>query len=184
MSRSLFALVSFTLISFVVMRSPDSTQAVPVSAWRPLPLTVKNEVPESCPVTKPPTPPFVPPSPYPQETGPDGFWIGTNKLWIGLRRNGTWEKLPKGPDGTYGQKLLWWHQGYDLHNTLHPPLKVTGNRLDSPVPPLQSGVSHGWTNDSNHPFIVNGINLPSLGCWRITGRFEDAELSFVVWVTE
>lgn len=34
---------------------------------------------------------------------------------------------------------------YDLRHTLHPPLKVTGNRLDSPAPPLQSGVSHGWT---------------------------------------
>jgi len=26
------------------------------------------------------------------------------------------------------------------------------------------------------------VDLPTLGCWKITGKYSDAELSFVVWV--
>jgi hypothetical protein len=31
---------------------------------------------------------------------------------------------------------------------------------------------------------VIAINLPTLGCWKITAHSEAAELSFVVWVRE
>jgi hypothetical protein len=182
MRNSLLALALFTPTCFVGMQIADSTQTAPVSGSRPLPHAVKNEVPESCPVTKPPTPAFVPPLPYPNETTPGSFWFGTNNLWILLRTDGAWPGLPQWPDGTFRQKLFWWHEGYDLRETLHPPLKVAGKRLGSPTPPLQSDVSHGWTNDESHPFITDGINLPALGCWKITGRYADAELSFVVWV--
>jgi len=182
MRSSMLALVLLTPICFAAIQIPYSTGAVLVSASRSLPHPAKDKVPESCPITKPPTHPFVPPSPYPNETGPDGFWIGTNKLWIGLRRDGTWEKLPQWPDGTFRQKLFWWHEGYNARRDPRPNLKVTGKRLDSPAPPIQSEASNGWTSDADHPFIVNGINLPSFGCWRITGHFEDAELSFIVWV--
>jgi hypothetical protein len=182
MRSSMLALVLLTPICLAAMQIHQSTGAVLVSASRSLPDPAKGKVPESCPITKPPTHPFVPPSPYPNETGPGGFWIGTNKLWIGLSRDGTWEKLPQWPDGTFRQKLFWWHEGYNARRDPRPNLKVTGKRLDSPAPPIQSEASNGWTGDADHPFIVNGINLPSLGCWRITGHFEDAELSFVVWV--
>jgi hypothetical protein len=30
--------------------------------------------------------------------------------------------------------------------------------------------------------MLVGIDLPTLGCWKITGKYADAELSFVVWV--
>jgi hypothetical protein len=33
-------------------------------------------------------------------------------------------------------------------------------------------------------FMVVGVNLPTLGCWEIKGRYENAELTFVVWVTD
>jgi hypothetical protein len=92
--------------------------------------------------------------------------------------------LPLWPDGTYRQKLLCWHQGYDCRREPQPALKLTGKRLDAPAPDFQGEdhATHGWTDDPDHPFMVTGINLPTLGCWRITGRYEDAELNFVVWV--
>jgi len=64
-------------------------------------------------------------------------------------------------------------------------LQVTGKRRDSPAPPLGTDehANNGWTNDPDHPFIVVGIDLPTLGCWKITGCYKDVELSFVVWVT-
>ena len=184
MRSPIFLLVLFTQIFFVALQTPHSTQARLTSASQPLQDHMQKQIPESCPVTKPPTPPFVPPSPYPNETTPAHFWFGTSKLWILLRTDGTWQGLPGWPDGTFRQKLIWWHEGYNWRQNPHPPLKVTGNRLDFPAPPLQSGVSNGWTTDHSHPFITNGINLPALGCWKVRGFFEDAEVSFVVWVTK
>jgi hypothetical protein len=32
--------------------------------------------------------------------------------------------------------------------------------------------------------MANGINLPSLGCWEITGHFEETGVTFTVWVTQ
>ncbi len=123
MRSSMLAPVLLTPICFAAMQIPHSTGAVLVSASRSLPDPAKDKVPESCPITKPPTHPFVPPSPYPNETGPNGFWTGTNKLWIGLRRDGTWEKLPQWPDGTFRQKLFWWHEGYNARRDPRPNLK-------------------------------------------------------------
>jgi hypothetical protein len=30
--------------------------------------------------------------------------------------------------------------------------------------------------------MLTGVYVPSLGCWKITGQYQEAELSFVVWV--
>ena len=84
---------------------------------------------------------------------------------------------------TFRQKLFSWHQGYEWHREPHPILKVSGKRLDAPGSSLQSEVSNGWTDDPDHLFIVNGVNFPALGCWEITGHYDDAELTFVVWIT-
>ena len=32
------------------------------------------------------------------------------------------------------------------------------------------------------PAMLVGVDFPTTGCWEITGRYADAELSFVVWV--
>ena len=30
---------------------------------------------------------------------------------------------------------------------------------------------------------MTDINFPTAGCWQITGRYNDHELTFVVWVS-
>jgi hypothetical protein len=30
--------------------------------------------------------------------------------------------------------------------------------------------------------MMTGVDFPSLGCWKITGKYKKSELSFVVWV--
>lgn len=188
MRNHVFAVATILLVtpsSFTTPQTPAPKQAAPTSASRPSQEGAKEKVPESCPITKPPVNAFIPPSPYPSKGGDDRFWYGTNKLWISLRTDGTWWSLPHWPDGTYRQKLFWWSEGYDWHRELQPMLKITGERLDSPAPALATDehANNGWTDDPSHPFIVTGINLPTLGCWKLTGRYRDAELSFVVWVT-
>jgi hypothetical protein len=190
MKRRIFPLAIISLLTpicFVALQIPRSTQAAFASSSQDQQERVGKEVPESCPVTKPPAHPFVPPSPYPTQTGHDGFWFGTDKLWTLLPRDGTWNGLPhyRPTDTAFRNKLFWWREGYDVHN-YQPNLKVTGKRLDSPAPPLATDehANGSWTNDRDLPFIVSGINIPTLGCWKITGRLEDGELSFVIWVTQ
>ena len=143
-------------------------------------------MPKTCPITKPPAHPFIPPSPYPAKTDPGSFWFGTEKLWTDLRTGGTWRGLPhyRRTDSSFRQKLFWWRQGYDWHTENPPKLTVTGRRLDSPAPPLASEHANAGWGDRDHPFMVVGIDLPTLGCWEITGHYKDEELSFVIWVAQ
>jgi hypothetical protein len=61
-------------------------------------------------------------------------------------------------------------------------LIVSGRRIDALAQPLQTdGPGTGsWTADDQ--FLVTGINFPTIGCWKITGRYENDEVTFVVWV--
>jgi hypothetical protein len=146
-----------------------------------------DSVPETCPVTKPyQASLFVPPSPYPAKAPVGDFWFGSDRLWTALPVNGTWRGLghytPSDP--TFRQKLFFWREGYDRHTEPRPSFKVTGKRLDSPAPPLLSDQANsGWIKPEN-TFMVTGINFPTLGCWEITGSYQDDELTFVVWVAK
>ena len=143
--------------------------------------------PETCPVTKPyQAGLFVPPSPYPPKASAGDFWFGSDRLWTALPVNGTWRGLPhyRPSDPTFRQKLAFYREGYDWHTEPQPRLKVTGKRLDSPAPPLLSDhATYGWAKPEQTA-MVTGINFPMLGCWEITGHYQDDELTFVVWVAK
>ena len=70
-----------------------------------------------------------------------------------------------------------------VHTEPQPKFSVTGRRLDAPTPPMlvDQTTTNGWVT-RNQPFMLTGINFPTLGCWEITGRYKDEELTFVVWV--
>lgn len=145
------------------------------------------DVPVTCPVTKPyQTNLFVPPSPYPAKAPAGSFWFGSDRLWTALPANGSWKGLPHYTpnDPTFRQKLFFGREGYDWQTEPQPRLQVTGKRLDSSTWPLQSDqANNGWIQP-DQPFMVTGINFPTLGCWEITARYEDNELTFVVWVAK
>jgi len=146
-----------------------------------VPEVVSKSPPASCPVTTPQNPTFVPPAPY-DSLGFDGeFWYGSNSLWTAIRQNGTWEALPHNPEG-YAQKVFWWRDGYVWNEEPEPNLIVTSERLDASAPPLiASKATNAYASDIGSAMLV-GVDLPTLGCWQITGRYGEAELSFVVWV--
>jgi hypothetical protein len=129
---------------------------------------------------------FIPPSPYLTELPADSFWFGNEKLWTSLPMDGTWSGLPhyKPTDSAFRNKLFWWHEGYDGRTENPPNLSVTGKRLGAPASPLTTDehANSGWTNDSQHPFMVSGIFIPTLGCWQITGDYKGEKLTFVVLV--
>jgi hypothetical protein len=144
-----------------------------------------DEIPSTCPVTKPLEYPFVPPPPYPSARR---FSIGTPKLWTNTPADGIWSGLPHytPDDPRFRQKLFWWSEGYDWRAENPPHLTVTGERLDVPDSFITTdeNVHAGWTNDRDHAFMVVGIFIPTVGCWKIKGRYNGAELSYVVWVTD
>jgi hypothetical protein len=106
----------------------------------------------------------------------NSFWFGTTKLWTNLPVSGR--------DGLR-EKRFWWREGYDWREDGEPKLTVTGQRLDVPAAPiaLTDQANAGWTNDKNHAFIVDAFDVPTPGCWKMTARYKDGELSFIVWVT-
>ena len=98
-----------------------------------------------------------------------------------LPENGVWAALPHNPEG-YTQKLFWWRDGYSWTEEPEPQLTVTGRRLDAPAPPLiVSEATNAYAPDIQSAMLV-GVDFPTLGCWEISGRYGDSELSFVVFV--
>lgn len=58
-------------------------------------------------------------------------------------------------------------------------LEVTGQHLDDPqAPPLQAYVPCCYPTR----FQASGLSFPTGGCWEVTAKAADSELTFIVWV--
>src|SRR5512146_457559 len=68
--------------------------------------TFPHDVSDTCPITKPPAHPFVPPLPYTFKASPTSFLYGTDDLWTILPIAGSWSGLPHytPDDPTFRQK--------------------------------------------------------------------------------
>ena len=132
-------------------------------------------VPETCAVTNPLEHPFVPPKSYQNSRGIN--WFGTDKLWTYLPTNGI---------SGQGEKTLWFREEWSHYSHWIPEesalkLTITARRLDAATPPPEISAGPVFNRDWK-AFMLGGINLPTPGCWEITGRYEDAEVQFVEWV--
>lgn len=143
---------------------------------------VLSSPPVSCPVTTLGETSFEAPAPYsPNAPWPGIFWYGSKELWVALDTDGIWSDLPHNPQG-YTQKIPWWREGYIWKEEPEPDLTVTGERLDAEAPPLLvSQATNAYAEDMGSAMMI-GVDFPTLGCWQMTGKYADAELSFVVWV--
>jgi hypothetical protein len=79
-----------------------------------------------------------------------------------------------------GNKL---HAGRDGNKTgwFRPDgaaLEITGQRLDGQSAPLIADVPCCYPTR----FQPTGLIFPTAGCWEVTGKAEDSEITFVVWV--
>jgi hypothetical protein len=168
-------------IKLVESSTPTNLPEKPTPTDIATPEVMPHDPPANCPITRPPDPPFTPPVPYSNLGFKGEFWYGSSSLWTAVRQNGVWEALPNNPEG-YTQKVFWWRDGYVWNEEPEPALTVTGERLDAPAPPLNvSKATNAYANDIGSAMLV-GVDLPTLGCWKITGKYRNAELSFVVWV--
>ena len=174
----------FTPICLIAQRTPRSTQAALTSASQQQQEGVRKDAPETCPVTKPPAEPFVPPLPYWTDHGPDGFWYGTESLWTLLSVQGTRHihNNVLESEGRYRTKLTYWRRGFRGFDWRKPELTVIAKRLDRQAPSVAADPAHAVFVATKRLGMMTGIDLPSIGCWKITARYRGDELSFVVLV--
>ena len=126
----------------------------------------------ACPVTTPngSTPPGEQPSPNYHSNG---------QLWTVLWPDGQVIFEPSGPgsieeDGSLGMKWAWWR-------SVAGQLTIEGRRLDAPAPPLRADIPKGYGESG---FQATDLIFPSDGCWEVTGKVGQAELTFVTLVVK
>jgi hypothetical protein len=112
---------------------------------------------------------------------------GNGKLWTLVNRDGRFAVAPETapdhfatdgvllPDGSVSIKAPWWRgPGVRGRITLH------ARRLDAPAPRVKRTIDpsgYGLTG-----FQAMGLELPTIGCWRVTGSAGTASLTFVTLV--
>ena len=91
--------------------------------------------PECWAITKAPADPFVPPSPCrTKDTRRLLSWFGANKLWTQLRKDGTWQGLPKWADSPSDRRYSG--SARAIARDPQPRLELTGQPVDSPASAL------------------------------------------------
>ncbi len=135
----------------------------------------------SCPVTQPPDPPFIPPTPWPPQPpltppGPGKFWFGDNGLWTALPEDGSWRQL------ALGDKFWWWSEEFIIAEDSTPDLIINARQLDGDAPPFQITEATNGYHKSSHLAVLAGVELAVPGCWEFTGEYKGHQLSFVLWV--
>jgi len=145
----------------------------PISA--PYPAGVKAA--ETCPVTRPPDPPYIPPQPWPSRPPVmDQFWFGEDGLWTALPNDGSWRQL------ALGEKFWWWSEDFDVYEDATPDLTVTARRLDEAAPSFQvSEATNGFHESFNWAMLI-GVKLGAPGCWEFVGQYKGHHVSVVLWV--
>jgi hypothetical protein len=63
-------------------------------------------------------------------------------------------------------------------------IQINGRRLDSTAPPLIADEANAVGIRFPKVYMMDSLYFPTLGCWEITGRYEDDELTFIVWVAK
>jgi hypothetical protein len=174
----------FVLVCFIAMQTPRLSQTALASVSQELQGRVRNEVSDTCSVTKPPAQPFVPPLPYWTDHGPHGFWYGTESLWTLLPVHGA-SHIHNNVDeskGGYRTKLTYWRRGFDWRREPNPELIVIAKRLDREAPPVAAPLASAVFVNTDEPAMMTGIDIPTIGCWKITAQYRGHNLSFVVSV--
>jgi hypothetical protein len=183
---------AIVLAAIVLARSPatgPSQGGATPGSLSQAPATAATVAPQAgpgianCPLTRP-DPPFAAPSANAAPASPPGdrAWYGTARLWTMLELGGeVWEGLPHDLKG-FGQKVFWWSADWPGLAEPQPALTVTGERLDAPgaftIPPPATNAGEPSIGEA----MLQGVEVPAAGCWRITGTYRGTSLPFVAWV--
>jgi hypothetical protein len=93
-------------------------------------------------------------------------WYGNDSLWAGLDRSyaGKWYA------SSSGVKVLW-------YRSARGKLTVDGSRIDGSALALKADIPEGYGDTG---IQASGLVFPSEGCWKVTGKLNGQEITFVV----
>ncbi len=176
-SQPLLLLFAALAVLAAACNSPSASAAGAAAVKASHETTSTRAGPSDCPVTQPPKPRFIPPSPWPSwPPGPGEFWFGNSGLWTALPMSGNWRQL------ALGEKFWWWSEEFDVSKDATPDLTVTAKRLDGDAPSFQASEATNGYHESFHWAMLMGVTLASPGCWEFTGHYQGHQLSFILWV--
>lgn len=105
------------------------------------------------------------------------FMASFTSTWFRNEDGTLWAGLSPAYDGqwqTGGLKVLWWRPEGAFYQD---PLVIYGKRLDWTAAPLKVELPGSYTT-----FQPSSLDFPTGGCWEVTGKIEDTELRFIVYV--
>jgi hypothetical protein len=168
------------------LTTATATATTTLGADRPTRDPARPAPPSSCPVTVP-SPPFVPPSPFPRryphlEGDSQYAWYGTPSLWTALDTRGeVWWALPR-TDLGLTNKTFWYSAAYSVLREPVPDIVVRAVKLDTGE--MLEGEWPTNAVDGSGESMLVGVDVPSTGCWVFTGAYRGAKLTFTVWVAD
>jgi hypothetical protein len=65
---------------------------------------------------------------------------------------------------------------------MEPKLIITGTRLDGDAPSIAVAHANAVFVTGPTPAMMTGINIPTPGCWELTGHYRGHTLTYVVSV--
>jgi hypothetical protein len=124
----------------------------------------------TCPAT-------VPNGATPQGESQSDLHHGNGELFVALWPEGRIIFEPGGPgeireDGSLAMKFPWWRG-----DGIVGQLEITGRNRSGDGPPIEAIIPDGYGDTG---FQSTAIVFPSEGCWEITGRAGEAELTVIV----
>ena len=85
----------------------------------------------------------------------------------------------------FRNKVFWWSSAWDWRHEMKPELTVTARRLDRDAPTLSVFPATNAHNSSDiHHAMLVALDIPTTGCWELTGEYRGQTLSYVVWVPQ
>lgn len=104
-------------------------------------------------------------------------WYGSEKLAALIPKDGHW--MGMGPESDYGDKFWWWRKGFNAKTEARPDLIVTASRIDVTAPSVETQyATSGWNSTWNAMLV--GMEFPTSGCWKVTGRYAGETVLTVV----
>jgi hypothetical protein len=112
----------------------------------------------------------------PDQRSADSFGNAALSVWLGWT-DGTVVFRPGGAgfvllDGALSMKFGW-------ERKIRGTLTIDGRRVDAEAPPLRARIPAGYGDIG---FQATALIFPTPGCWEVTGRVGNANLTFVTKV--
>jgi len=151
------------------------TAATEMPPLTPIALPVDSSPEATCPVTKPV---WAKPAEDSAVQNPPAYGyyyinddssIWASAWWAEAGTGGSKESILRASEE--GIKVGWFRPA-------GATLEITGERLDGEAPPLEAEASCCYPTR----FQASGLYFPTEGCWEVTAKAADSELTFVVWV--